>query len=100
MQATGYVFYILIGSILGMIYGLLFLLQKRGAFSMILTEEELDRRKWFPAIIVKTFVWTLLRLFVLAVAMFYLLPLPTIPLILVLISFFLCFGVVVHKGTR
>jgi hypothetical protein len=99
MQATGYAVYIVIGSILGSSYGLLFLLQKRGALSHVLSAEEVEKQKWFSAEVLGSCLATMLRLLLLAIAWLYLLPLETIPFILVLISFFVFFGIVIHKGT-
>lgn len=100
MQFVWNLVYIGIGSIAGSIYGLLFLAEKQGALFRILPADEIDQKRRLPIGMVPHLLWTLLRLLLLALILLYLLPLGTIPFILVMISFLLFFWLIVTRKTR
>jgi hypothetical protein len=100
MQVAWYLVYVSIGSIAGMIYGLLFLTEKQGALFRVLPPDEPDKKRRFPVGMVPHFLWTVLRLLILALLLLYLLPLGTIPFILVMISFLLFFWLIITGKIR
>ncbi len=100
MQVLWNLIYIGIGSIAGSIYGLLFVAEKRGALFRILPSDEIEKKRRLPIGMVPHFLWTLLRLLILVILLLYLLPLGTIPFILVMISFLLFFWFVITRKVR
>jgi len=100
MQFVWNLVYISIGSVAGSIYGLLFIAEKQGALFRILPSDEMEKKRRLPIGLVPHFLWTLLRLILLALLLLYLLPLGTIPFILVMISFLLFFWFIITRKVR
>jgi len=83
---------ILVGCCIGYLYGLLFVYQKKGAF--------LNHQLYGIQSSVKQIFLTVIRISMIAIIIWYLLLLPKIDFILVIVSFFLFFWIVVmqYKG--
>ena len=92
-QLSSYAGSIIVGCCIGFLYGLLFMRQKKGA--LFGADQQTGLQSWSNQILL-----TVLRFVVIAVIIWYLLPLPKIHFILVMLSFLVLFWVVViqYKG--
>ena len=93
-QLASYAGSIIIGCGIGYLYGLLFMYQKKGALF------NAGQQNSIPPLINQIFL-TVIRFAIIAIIIWYLLPLPKIHFILVMTSFFILFWFVVtqYKGT-
>ena len=87
IQTFYYVFYTAVGSMLGLLYGFLFMLQKRGTLSVLLPTDDIRKAKLLRSVVASNTFWTILRLSLFAAIWYYLLPLSTVHFILIVVSF-------------
>ena len=92
-QLTSYILAISVGSCAGFFYGLLFMYQKKGALF------NTKRQNTVQHLLNQIFV-TSIRFGLIALSVWYLLPWPKIHFILIMISFFVLYWIVViqYKG--
>ena len=92
-QLASYAGSIIVGCCIGFLYGLLFMHQKKGA--LFYADQQNSMQSW-----INQFFLTVSRFIIIAIIIWYLLPLPKIHFILVMISFLVLFWVVVtqYKG--
>ena len=93
IQLASYAGSIIVGCCIGLLYGLLFMHQKKGA--LFHADQQSGIQSWINQILL-----TVTRFIAIAFIIWYLLPLPKIHFILVMMSFLVLFWVVVTQYKR
>lgn len=89
-QLISYIGSMIVGCCIGCLYGLLFIYQKKGALFRTRQPNNIQS-------LIKQIFLTVIRISIIAIIVWYLLPLPKIHFILVMTNFFILFWIVVNQ---